>query len=213
MLNHALRCTKLCAQLANTMTIISQYTQNQLGIRMQQFNLVQLICIIKSHLAYILTGGKLDMRRLLGRIRVDDLLRLNSQIQHSLYLAFTGAIKSNTFIDKCLQNTHVGIAFDCVEGRHSRQLHLPSHMLPDNLTKISHKEGILLSIAIINLLDLLRDDGHCQSIINLYIANVIALCIRVLLYICFSDIDSRIYNMFIITNTAIAIQEPWRGVE
>jgi len=126
---HVHGSTEFLAQAAEGGGIVGRDPQEQLGCREKLLDLVQLIDIVKGHLADTLLGGEAQVAFGLARLGVDDARRINAHGQDLLDLGLAGTVKTGTHLSQELKNAWVGVALHGVVRRDAREVGLPSHVL------------------------------------------------------------------------------------
>lgn len=87
--------SKLLAQTAESCRVVGQDAQEELGIWVYLFNLVQLVGVVKGHLLDSLLCGVADIGLGLAGLSVDDARRIDPLTQHHLNLGFGCAVEAS----------------------------------------------------------------------------------------------------------------------
>eukprot|EP00624_Nannochloropsis_granulata_P006563 evm.model.NODE_49373_length_27502_cov_28.034180.2 len=151
---------KLGTKATDRLGIISQDSQDHLGIRVNGLHLSQLIGVVERHQMNAMVAGIPHMLRGLAGVGVDDVGRIDTQGKHRLNLSLARAVEASAEGEEGPQDLGVGVTLDGVEGLHAGKAALPLAMLADNRPKVSNKEGIFQPLVQGLLLEQGADSGE-----------------------------------------------------
>ena len=106
------RGAELLAQSAQARRVVSQNAQKEVGVGKELLGLVELVGIVKRHLADAVLCGVAHVRLGFAGLSIDDARRVDAQVQDLFNLGFGRTVKAGAESSQQAQNGRIGVALD-----------------------------------------------------------------------------------------------------
>lgn len=139
------RGAKLETQTAKTGRVVGKDAEVQFGVGEEFLDLVELVGVVKSHLAHALLGSVAHVRLGLAGLGVDDARGVDTEAEDHINLSLGGAIKTGAHCSQQAQDLRVGVAFDGVVGLDAVEVLLPAQVLAVDVAHVGDEESVLFA--------------------------------------------------------------------